>query len=171
MLTKALGTGTITTALKNGQASDADVDAAVASMLRLNRDAARAARAYRVHAMTDVTGYSLLGHAHEMAHLSGVRVDINYAALRWLPGALGYGEQEIFPGGMWRNHEFYSKWVRFEAELKEFQQYLLYDPQTSGGLLIALLPDDARSYCEAVAGAAIIGEVKPGEAGAVVVRD
>ncbi len=97
VLTKALGTGVITTALKNGAADAADVDSAVASMTSLNREASRLARDYRVHAMTDVTGYSLLGHTHEMAHLSGVSIRLNYGALRWLPGAQRYAEAELVP--------------------------------------------------------------------------
>ncbi len=169
VLTKALGTGVITTALKRGLASASDVDAAVASMTTLNRDAARMARSYRVHAVTDITGYSLLGHAHEMAHLSGAALTLDYPALPWLPGAQGYGQQEIFPGGMGRNRDFYSAWVRFEAELEEFEQSLLYDAQTSGGLLIALPREDALELCRTLSGAAIIGEVEAG-GGEIVVR-
>ncbi len=169
VLTKPLGAGVVTTALKNGRASAADVDAAVASMVRLNRDASRAARDYRVHAMTDVTGYSILGHAHEMAHLSGVRLSLSYAALQWLPGAQSYGGQGIFPGGMGRNRDYYARWVTFVIDLQEYQQNLLFDPETSGGLLIALPTDDAVDYCRRVDGAVIIGAVGEGNAGEIVV--
>jgi selenide,water dikinase len=164
VLTKALGTGVITTALKRDLAAASDVEAAVASMSRLNRDAARLAKQYRVHAMTDVTGYSLLGHAHEMAHLSGVGLTIDYAALKWLPGAQSYGEQDIFPGGMGRNRDFYSQWVTFEAGLPDYQRHLLFDPQTSGGLLIALPPEDAEDYLREFGSeaAAMIGMVVQG---------
>ncbi len=164
LLTKALGTGVITTALKNSRASDADVEAAVASMTHLNRDAARAARNYRVHAMTDITGYGLLGHAHEMAHLSGVKLVIDYGALRWLPGAQTYGEQGIFPGGMERNRDFYEQWVTFDDRLQAYERHLLFDPQTSGGLLIALPPEDARALHDQLTGEAValIGEVSLG---------
>ncbi|MFN8451967.1 MAG: selenide, water dikinase SelD [Anaerolineae bacterium] len=171
VLTKPLGAGVVTTALKNGRASAADVDAAVASMTRLNRDASRAAREYRVHAMTDVTGYSILGHAHEMAHLSGVRLSLSYAALQWLPGAQSYGEQGIFPGGMGRNRDYYARWVTFVIDLQEYQQNLLFDPETSGGLLIALPTDDAVDYCRRVDGAVIIGTVGEGNAGEIVVTE
>jgi selenide,water dikinase len=119
---------------------------------------------YQVHAVTDITGYGLLGHAHEMAHLSGVGLEIDYPLLRWLPGAQSYGEQDIFPGGMGRNRDFYNQWVSFAASLKPYEQNLLYDPQTSGGLLIALRPEDAQALCDQLVGesAAIIGEVQPG---------
>lgn len=169
VLTKPLGTGVVTTALKNSRASDSDVQAAVASMMTLNRAASRAAHHVHVHAMTDVTGYSLLGHAHEMAHLSGVSLTIDYRALSWLPGAQVYGEQDIFPGGMGRNRNYYSQWVRFEAALREFEQNLLFDPETSGGLLIALPADEAHAYCAQVNGASIIGSVQEGSTGEVVV--
>jgi selenide,water dikinase len=169
VLTKPLGTGVITTALKNSRAGDVDVDAAVASMVRLNRDAARAARGYRVHAMTDVTGYSLLGHAHEMAHLSGARLTLRYSALQWLPGAHTYGEQGFFPGGMVRNRDFYGKWVQFEADMQEYERDLLFDPETSGGLLVALSADNADDYCRQVENAVIIGEVLEGVGGEIVV--
>jgi selenide,water dikinase len=170
VLTKALGTGVITTALKRGLAAAGDVAAAVASMTRLNRDAARLARRYRIHAATDVTGYSLLGHAHEMAHLSGAALTIQYDALKWLPGAQGYAEQGIFPGGMGRNRDYYGQWVRFEADLKEHEQDLLYDPQTSGGLLLAMPMEDAEDYARVFGdAAAVIGDVQAG-GGEIAVR-
>lgn len=171
VLTKALGTGVITTALKRELASSADVDAAVVSMTRLNREAARLARSYRVHAVTDITGYSLLGHAHEMAHLSRARLTLSYRSLDWLPGAQRYGQDGIFPGGMGRNRDFYAEWIRFEADLEEYEQHLLFDPQTSGGLLIALPPEDAQEYCRTFVGgrAAIIGDVGEG-GGEIVVK-
>jgi selenide,water dikinase len=170
VLTKALGTGVITTALKNGRASDSDVQAAVSSMLKLNRDASRAARNYAIHAMTDVTGYGLLGHAHEMAHLSGVSLVIDYSSLGWLPGAQRYGEQDIFPGGMERNRDFYRQWVKFGAGLHEHEQKLLFDPETSGGLLIAFPADEARDYCASVDGATVIGSVTAGAKGTIGVQ-
>lgn len=173
ILTKALGTGTITTALKRDLAQPEHVAAAVASMTRLNRVAARLADGYRVHAMTDITGYSLIGHAHEMAHLSGARVILKYAALLWIDGALEYARREIFPGGLWRNHEYYAAWVTVERALEQHQRDLLYDPQTSGGLLIAVAPDDAPPLLQALTNAgeraALIGEVQEGN-GEVIIR-
>lgn len=166
ILTKPLGTGVITTALKGEAASVEHIEVAIASMARLNRDASRLAREAAVHAMTDITGYSLLGHGHEMAHLSGVDLVVQWNALRWLPGALDYGALGLFPGGMWRNRSFFETWTRFEAALDDVQQNLLFDPQTSGGLLIAAAAEEADALCSAIAAvgdsAAIIGEVRHG---------
>jgi selenide,water dikinase len=167
VLTKALGTGVITTALKRGEASADHVEAAVASMSRLNRDASRIARNHGVHAMTDVTGYSLLGHAHEMAHLSGVNLRIQYSALHWLPGARLYGEQGAFAGGLSRNRAYFEQWVHFEGIVDDVGQALLYDPQTSGGLLMAVSPGSVRTLLDEMArageAASIIGTVTTGD--------
>ncbi len=141
LLTKPLGTGTITTANKQGKADPAHVQAAIESMLRLNRAAARAAQTAGAHALTDITGYGFLGHAHEMAHLSHAKLRIAWESLPWLPGARQYAEKWIFPGGAGRNAEFYKPWVTFERALAEWEQHLLYDPQTSGGLLMAVAPE------------------------------
>jgi selenide,water dikinase len=175
ILTKRLGTGTITTALKRGLAQPEHVAAAVASMMHLNRTAARLADAYRVHAMTDITGYSLIGHAHEMAHLSHARIQLEYDALLWSDGAGQYAQQEIFPGGLGRNREYYEAWVTMERGLELYQQDLLYDPQTSGGLLIALAADDAplllKALIDAGEVAAVVGEVTRGDVeGGIVIR-
>lgn len=173
ILTKPLGIGTITTALKRSLADPAHVEAAVASMLRLNRTASQLASAYRVHAMTDITGYGLIGHAHELAHHSHVRLALDYAALRWVDGAHVYGQQEIFAGGLGRNREYYEAWVTVEANLASYQADLLYDPQTSGGLLIALPSADAPRLLDQLLAsgeaAALIGSVLPGD-GEIIIR-
>jgi selenide, water dikinase len=162
ILTKALGTGVITTALKNSKADSKYVDAAVVSMSRLNRTASRLAQKANAHAATDITGYGLLGHAHEMAHLSGVDLHLSYKTFQWLPGAQEYGANDIFPGGMGRNRDYFKQWVEFEASLSDTQQSLLFDPQTSGGLLIAVNSETAESLCSdliaAGESAVIIGE-------------
>ena len=173
ILTKPLGIGTITTALKRGVADPVHVEAAVASMLRLNRTASQLASAYHVHAMTDITGYGLIGHAHELAHHSHVRLALDYAALRWVDGAHVYGQQEIFAGGLGRNREYYEAWVTVEANLASYQADLLYDPQTSGGLLIALPSADAPRLLDQLLAsgeaAALIGSVLPGD-GEIIIR-
>jgi selenide,water dikinase len=138
ILTKPLGLGVITTANKRGQAQPEHVQTATEVMKRLNRAASRAAQAAQAHALTDITGYSLLGHAHEMAHLSNAQFEIEYAALPWLPGAQAYAQAWAFPGGAGRNAEFYGRWVRWERALADWEQQLLFDPQTSGGLLMAI---------------------------------
>ena len=145
ILTKPLGVGVITTSLKRGLADSAHVDNAIQSMSRLNRVASELAQKYDVHAMTDITGYSLLGHSYEMAHLSQVKLLFDFDKLEWLDGALAYGKQDIFPGGMERNREYFGKWVTFSDDIEEFERELLFDPQTSGGLLMAVdsaLADD-----------------------------
>lgn len=171
ILTKPLGTGTITTAHKQGRVAADHLDAAVNTMLRLNKTASVIARRFTVHAATDITGYSLIGHTHEMAHLSGLSIAFSYAALPWLPGALHYAEAEIMPGGLRRNRTHYEEWVTVQAELTEAQINLLYDPQTSGGLLIAVPPSDAdgllAALLDAGEAAAIVGEAVSGRAGSI----
>lgn len=173
ILSKALGVGVITTALKNGKAQAEHVERAIASMTRLNRDASRLARQYPVHAMTDITGYSLLGHAHEMAHLGNVNFEIDFDALCWLPGAVEYAEQDIFPGGMGRNRDYFSEWIVFKDTITLHQQKLLFNPETSGGLLMAVLPDEADALCSDLVAAgdtaSIIGRVALGN-GMIYVR-
>lgn len=166
LLTKAIGTGVVTTALKRGLASDADVEAAVRSMARLNRVAAELAQEYAVAAMTDITGFGLAGHALEMARLSGVDFALDFASLQTLPGAEAFAKQGVFPGGMARNMEYFSQWVELDADLPEYARGLLYDPQTSGGLLMAVAPErcaellaDLRAAGEA---AFALGEVLAG---------
>ncbi len=164
VLTKPLGTGVITTALKSDLAAPADVAAAVAAMMRLNRTAAQQAVEAGAHAMTDITGYGLIGHAHEMAHLSRADFAFYFAQLPWLPGAFTYAEQDIFPGGMVRNALYYERWVDADASLQLHQLNLLYDPQTSGGLLIALPETAAFQLVNRLTAlgepAAVVGSVK-----------
>lgn len=166
VLTKPLGTGVITTALKHGRAEARHVDSAVASMMKLNRDASQVAQTVGVHAMTDVTGYSLLGHAHEMAHLSNMDFVITHKSLPWLPGAQRYAAEGTFPGGATSNLEYYSQWVTFDGILDDVQQLLLFDPQTSGGLLMAVAPDRVESLLTELAARGLsgskIGHVEPG---------
>jgi selenide,water dikinase len=139
VLTKPIGTGVISTALKRGIAHDSDVAASIASMLTLNRAACEAMLAFDVHGCTDVTGFGLLGHAREMALASRVTIEIDPRLVRFLPGALDYAKQGAIPGGLGNNRKFVSPCVEGSGEWDD----LLYDPQTSGGLLIALPEDDA----------------------------
>lgn len=141
VLSKGLGTGVITTALKQGKAADAHVAAAVASMSRLNKAASEAANRAGATSVTDITGYSLLGHGWEMASQSRVDFEISFQGIRWLPGATEYAAAWIFPGGMSNNKAHYDQWVTFDDGITEEQQALLYDPETSGGLLMAVPPD------------------------------
>ena len=145
VLTKPLGTGTITTALKHGQVVPAHLDAAIASMMRLNRVASQAAKAAGARSATDITGFGLIGHVSEMAEAAGVRFRIRFDALPWLPGALGYAEAWVFAGGAHNNHAFYNPLVTYTRPVLDWQETLLHDPQTSGGLLVAVAPE--RGMC------------------------
>jgi selenide,water dikinase len=139
VLTKRIGTGVISTALKRGIAKYGDVDASIESMLTLNRKACEAKLECDVHGCTDVTGFGLIGHAREMALASGVTIEIDPRALRFLPGAVEYARQGAIPGGLKNNREFAASCVEGQSDVDE----LLYDPQTSGGLLISLPEADA----------------------------
>ena len=142
ILTKKLGTGVISTALKRGIAHDAHVDGAIESMLTLNQRAAEALDGLEVHAVTDVTGFGLLGHSREMAMGSRVTLNIHSKHLRFLEGAIDYARRGALSGGLSNNREFVSHCVSGSCELDD----LLYDPQTSGGLLISLPEDSAREF-------------------------
>ncbi len=151
ILSKALGTGVITTALKRGIATPEQVDIAVQSMARLSREAANLAQKHQVSAMTDITGFGLIGHGLEMARLSGVDFELEFGRMQFLPGAEYFARQGVFPGGMDRNLEYFSQWVDEAAPLPDFARGLLYDPQTSGGLLMAVADEragDLRSALE-----------------------
>lgn len=169
LLTKPIGTGLVTTALKRRGVDPAHVEAAVASMLRLNRQAAELAALVEIHAATDITGFGLLGHAAEMARQSNVGLRIAANQVPLLPGARAYAEARVAPGGLVRNMEFVAQngYTCYRAEVAEADKLLLNDPQTSGGLLFALPPNAAAILLEHCAaadqGCWQIGEVVEGE--------
>src|SRR5439155_11477342 len=138
VFTKRIGKGVISTALKRGIASEADVQAAIASMLTLNRAACERMLEFDVHGCTDVTGFGFIGHAREMALGSGVTLEIEVDSIRFLPGAVEYARAGAIPGGLRNNQEFASNAVEVTGKIPEEIENLLYDPQTSGGLLITL---------------------------------
>jgi selenide,water dikinase len=162
VLTKSLGTGVITTALKQQQAAEKHVSAAIASMKILNRKGAEAAKASSVSSLTDVTGFGLLGHAHEMAHLSLVNLRLFLEKIPWLSGAIEYGKQGTFPGGMGNNLDYFSPWVSFQSVSKMMQE-MLWTPETSGGLLAAVDPGKLSVFKSVCSEATVIGEVLPGD--------
>jgi selenide,water dikinase len=141
VLTKPLGFGTTTTALKREQAHPADVAEAVKWMKKLNKVAAELAQEFDLHGGTDVTGFSLLGHAYEMAEASGVGIRFSYNKIQFISGARSYAEQFIFPGGTYDNRLYFGSNVHFDPVLDEPSQLLLFDSQTSGGLLLAVPPN------------------------------
>jgi selenide,water dikinase len=139
MFTKKIGTGVISTALKKGIAKQQHVDRAMAQMLTLNRAAAEAIENLDVHGLTDVTGFGLFGHAREMAIGSKVTLEIDSSLVRFLDGAVEYAQAGAFSGGLGNNREFVASCVEGFSPFDD----LFYDPQTSGGLLIALPEKDA----------------------------
>lgn len=163
LLSKPLGTGVISTALKRGVARDEDVRGAVASMLKLNRETAELLADVEVHGCTDVTGFGLIGHARELALASQVTVEIDALSVPLLPGALEYAQQGAQPGGLKSNRDFASCDVELSAPLAAEREALLYDPQTSGGLLVAVRESDAARLTSL----ARIGRVTPRQAKAV----
>jgi selenide,water dikinase len=142
LLTKPLGIGMITTAAKGDAADPTHLDAAIEAMLKLNRQAAELAQQVTFHAITDVTGFALLGHAYEMASQSKARLRFHFERLPFLPGAKEYADQWLFPGGACNNQRTFEDHISFDG-LEEEMQMLLFTPETSGGLLIALPPTDA----------------------------
>jgi selenide,water dikinase len=159
LFTKSLGTGVISTALKQGSAPPAWVAAATDSMTRLNRDAADALHeiepaapgANPIHAVTDVTGFGLLGHAREMAIGSRVSFRLDHARVAYLPGAVEAARAGFFSGGMKNNREFVESCVTFAESVSPEYRALLFDPQTSGGLLAAVAPESAAAAESALA--------------------
>jgi selenide, water dikinase len=178
LFTKAIGTGVISTALKQEKALPGWVDAATASMTWLNRDAAEALHdvedgaarnghdgGHPLHAVTDVTGFGLLGHAREMAIGSGISMRIDHTRVAYLPGAIDAARGGFFSGGLENNREFLEGCVQFESSVHEAFRALLLDPQTSGGLLAAVTPESADSAIAAFKRRGIdaraIGEAHP----------
>jgi selenide,water dikinase len=164
LFTKPLGTGVITTALKKDRASAESLSAAVAAMTTLNRDAAaalqevedKAGGAKPIHAVTDVTGFSLLGHAREMAlgdparNVAPVSFEIDHAAFAYFPGAVEAAHEGHISGGLKNNRAFVSDCAAFAASVPAEYQDLLFDPQTSGGLLISIALSHANAALEAL---------------------
>ncbi len=165
-LTKPLGTGIITTAAKGDAADPGHLAAAVECMRKLNREAADLIQRTRVHACTDITGFGLLGHAYEMADKGDVGLNFHVDRLPFLDGAVRYAGEWLFPGGACRNQQCYECHVDFDAAVPPEMRQLLFTPETSGGLLVAVPPGSLREMTALFAGAGhlcrIIGEVTEG---------
>ena len=168
VLTKPIGTGVITTAHKRDCVEHDHLEEAVASMCRLNGGASRLLQQFTIHACTDVTGYGLLGHSSEMARHGNVRFEFAAQAIPLLNGALAYARNDVVPGGLDRNRDFLlnEELVALEADIPSALSALLFDPQTSGGLLAAVPPQDQAQLEEAFRTANeplwIIGSVSEG---------
>jgi selenide,water dikinase len=170
ILTKPLGTGIITTAIKAGLADAALTATVTRAMVTLNRDAALVMQEYPVHACTDITGFGLLGHLAEMVVDSGHGVRLCTAGVPHYPEALEWAAMGLIPAGAYNNKSFRGPFVEFSATVPQRWQDLLFDPQTSGGLLIAVAAETAPDLLAALAAAgiaeaALVGEViaKPRE--------
>ncbi len=163
LFTKALGTGVISTAVKAGKAQEEWLRAALKAMTTLNRAASAVCLRYDVHAMTDVTGFGLMGHAREMALGSNVGMLLHASRIPVLPGALECIALGCIPGGLHSNRDFAGCCVEFDAAIAEDRQTLMFDPQTAGGLLVSVSSEQTRDlvaelHAEGV-GAVEIGEV------------
>jgi len=166
LLTKALGTGVLSTALKKDRVASDSLQAAIASMSELNRAASealqgmegKAGSASPIHAVTDVTGFGLLGHAREMAlgdsarGIEAVSLEIDHSAIGYLPGAFEAAREGFLPGGLKNNRDFIGDCVSFAEGVPQVYRDLLFDPQTSGGLLIAVSPESAEAALSALDG-------------------
>jgi selenide, water dikinase len=165
ILTKALGTGVISTAIKKSKAEPEWIDAAVRSMTTLNKNAAEVIQQgqFRIHAMTDVTGFGLIGHAREMATASNVALRISSKAIPVLPGALECVRAGYVPGGLNNNRDFAECVVGYDDGSPEEIKSLLFDPQTAGGLLISVAAEDSVRLIQSLNGVSVpavrIGEV------------
>jgi selenide,water dikinase len=172
-LTKRLGVGIITTAAKGGVAEEAHLRGAVKEMLSLSRQASRLLKQVEVHAVTDITGFALIGHSYEMAELSQVTLRFFLERLPFLSGARRYAEEWLFPGGASCNRDAYLDKVSFPQGIPDEIQMLLFTPETSGGLLIAVAPDDAQRLADLFSEEGqqhwIVGEAVEGPGGIQIV--
>ena len=174
ILTKRLGTGIIGTAIKAGIASPEAITAVVESMAALNKSAGELMLTYGAHAATDVTGFGLLGHASEMAEDGPVGFVITASRVPVFPDALELAGEGMMPGGLGRNRDYRGHMVDIASSVDELLADLLWDPQTSGGLLVALPAGNADAYVKdlheaGVTAAAVIGEVTADNAGRITV--
>lgn len=170
LLTKPLGTGLVTTAAKAGLADPGHLATAVRWMASLNRDAADALHGATPHAVTDVTGFGLVGHAAEMALASGVAVELDLGSLPQLPGAYEAAATGLVPAGAGKNRESVAAMLEVAGGCDPILVDLALDPQTSGGLLAALPPDEADALERRIPSAAVIGRCVAGAPGHILLR-
>lgn len=167
VLTKPLGFGVTTTALKQEKAAPEDVEEVITWMKKLNREAAELAKAFCLKAGTDITGFSLLGHAWEMAEGAGVGLRIRFRDIPLVSCAKKYADAWTFPGGAYDNKSYYSEHIELDPSIPEAYQLLLFGPQTSGGLLLGVPNSKLKAFIAAVESknqsAWVIGEVVQGD--------
>jgi len=175
ILTKPLGTGIINTAVKGGLASDESIEFVTRIMITLNRDAAAVMERCQVHACTDITGFGLLGHLVEMVGNNECGLELEAHRIPVMPEAQEYAAMGLVPAGAYKNKEFYEPAINISPSVDRSLADVLYDPQTSGGLLICIGREDAGGLlknlkAQGVGQAAVIGEVVPEPKGKIVIK-
>ena len=175
ILTKPLGTGIISTALKAGRVNEKTIAKFTKCMATLNNKASELMQEAGVHACTDITGFGLLGHTVQLAQNSHVSITIQLTSIPFLPEAIEFAKQGLYPAGLHRNRQFYSTATKSVKELPDYKYDILFDPQTSGGLLICLSPERAELLLNklrqvGVEDATIIGEAISEPKGVVTVK-
>ena len=163
VLTKPLGTGVMSTALKNRLISEKEMKEALKSMTALNKIAAELMIEMGAHACTDITGFGLIGHASHLIQEGETGIEFDFSAITFFTGVMELSQKKVYPGGLGRNRDFYLPNVEFKGRIPQYKRNLLFDPQTSGGLLIALPPQKAELFIKKLrqskVNAAIIGKV------------
>jgi selenide,water dikinase len=175
ILTKPLGTGIISTALKAGKASKETIARITKCMASLSKKASELMQELGANACTDITGFGFLGHACQLAQNSHVGIKVSSGSVPVFAEVENFAKAGLFPGGLRRNREFYGKMVEFSKQVPDYIQDILFDPQTSGGLLISLAPEDAellvsRLKKAGISEAAIVGEVISKPSGKIIVE-
>jgi len=175
VLTKPLGTGILSTALKNRLIDETSFAPVAKSMATLNKKAAELMMEMGVHSCTDITGFGLIGHASHLVQEGETGIELDFNSIPVFPEAFEFSRKEVYPGGLGRNRDFYSAQMEFKGKIPAFRSNLLFDPQTSGGLLISLQPEAASKLVaklhNAEISAAIIGKVVHQAEHKIIVRD
>lgn len=164
VLTKPLGTGILSTAYKNDAIGEEAFSQAIRSMTTLNRAASEVMQSVGVNACTDITGFGLSGHLYEMAEASGVKCKVNFSKLPFMAGIFELIEKEYVPGGAFANRRHFGQWVTFTDEFSDIERMAVFDPQTSGGLLMSVASEKADELVNGLINqktlcAEVIGEV------------
>jgi selenide,water dikinase len=163
VLTKPIGTGVMSTALKNRLIGKKEMKATVLSMTLLNKTAAELMIELGAHSCTDITGFGLIGHASHLVQEGATGIEFDFNSIPFFAGVMELSKKEIYPGGLGRNRDFYSSQVEFRGRIPQYKRNLLFDPQTSGGLLVALPSIKAEQMVEKLRkskiNASIIGKV------------
>ena len=161
ILTKALGTGIIASGIKKELVSKRDIKIAIASMSTLNKNAANILKQFNPSAVTDISGFGLLGHLKEVCENSKVTAEIEFSKLKFLPAVHSLANSGVIPGGTRRNYDYVKEFCEFNSTLSTLDHLLASDAQTSGGLLIALNETEAKEFMHSYEDSALIGIIKP----------